>query len=261
MNGGGWLIQVGRTPGTVEPPRIPIPELFVQQHGIGIVAPYDFALDREVWRWTPDEVSLYVTRTPRLAVPVTVEMAELLSESSTVQSGAAEVLTAGPDVVVYLCTSGSFVHGMDGERELREAMTAVGAPAAVTTSGALLDAVEHLGIERLAVATPYVESVTDRLHDYLGEAGVTVSSSAHLGLLGRIWTVPYAEVAQLAVSADSPDADAVFLSCTNLPSYDAITPLEQVLGKPVLSANQVTMWAAVRACGVTPPPNGQLLFA
>jgi maleate isomerase len=255
------LVQTVGTPSAVKAPQVPIPELFAQHHGIGIVTPYDFALDREVWRWTPDDVSLYVTRTPRLAVPVTVEMAELVSESSTVQSGTAEVLTAEPDVVAYLCTSGSFVHGMDGERELREAMTAIGAPTAVTASGALLDAVKHLGIERLAVATPYVESVTDRLHDYLGEAGVTVTSSAHLGLLGHIWLVPYAEVAQLAISADSPDADAVFLSCTNLPSYDAIAPLEQVLGKPVLSANQVTMWAAVRACGITPPPNGQRLFA
>lgn len=255
------MVQVGGTPGTLEPPQIPIPELFVQQHGIGVVAPYDFALDREVWRWTPDHVSLYVTRTPRLAVPVTVEMAELVSESSTVQSGAAEVLTAEPDVVVYLCTSGSFVHGTDGERELREAMTAIGAPAAVTTSGALLDAVKHLGIERLAIATPYVESVGARLHDFLGEAGVTVTSSAHLGLLDHIWMVPYAEVAQLAITADSPDADAVFLSCTNLPSYDAIAPLEQVLGKPVLSANQVTMWAALRACGIASPPNGQRLFS
>lgn len=232
----------------------------VPQHGIGIVTPYDFALDREVWRWVPDDVSLYVTRTPRLAVPVTVEMAQLVSETSIVQSGTAEVLTAEPEVVAYLCTSGSFVGGMDGERELREAMSATGAPAALTASGALLEALEQLGVRRLAVATPYVESMTVRLHDFLAEAGVTVTSSAHLGLLDHIWHVPYGEVAQLAITADHPDAEAVFLSCTNLPTYDAIAPLEQALGKPVLSANQVTMWAALRACGIHPEPNGQRLF-
>ncbi|MQA03238.1 MAG: Asp/Glu racemase [Streptosporangiales bacterium] len=238
---------------------MPIPLL--PQHGVGIVAPYDFALDREVWRWVPDDVSLYVTRTPRLAVPVTVEMAQLVSETSIVQSGTAEVLTAEPEVVAYLCTSGSFVGGMEGERELREAMSTTGAPAALTTSGALLEALEHLGIKRIAVATPYVESVTVRLHDFLGEAGVSVTSSAHLGLLDHIWQVGYDEVTQLGVDADHPDAQALFLSCTNLPTYDAIPPLEEALGKPVLSANQVTMWAALRACGITPPPNGQRLFA
>jgi maleate isomerase len=39
----------------------------------------------------------------------------------------------------------------------------------------------------------------------------------------------------------------VFLACTNLPTYDLIAPLERMLGKPVLTANQVTMWAVLRA--------------
>lgn len=244
-----------------QPVRVPVPVQLVPQHGVGVVAPYDFALDREIWRWTPADVSLYVTRTPRLAVPVTVEMAQLVSETSIVQSGTAEVLTAEPEVVAYLCTSGSFIGGMDGERELREAMSTTGAPTALTTSGALLEAIEHLGVRRLAVATPYVESVTVRLHDFLGEAGVSVTSSAHLGLLDHIWQVGYDDVTELAVAADHPDADALFLSCTNLPTFDAIAPLEQALGKPVLSANQVTIWAALRAVGIAPPPNGQRLFA
>jgi maleate isomerase len=44
-------------------------------------------------------------------------------------------------------------------------------------------------------------------------------------------------------------ADALFISCTNLPTYDAIPQLEAELRMPVLSANQVTMWAALRAIG------------
>lgn len=230
------------------------------RHGVGIVTPYDFALDREIWRWVPDDVCLHLTRTPRLAVPVTVEMAQLVSETGTVQSSTAEVLAVEPDVVVYLCTSGSFVHGVRGERELREAIAAVGAPAAVTTSGALLDALEALGVRRLAVATPYLESVTLRLHEYLAEAGIEVVSGAHLGLFERIWRVSYAELVDLVLAADSGDAEAVFVSCTNLATYDTIVPLERALGKPVLTANQVSMWAALRACGAMPVPNGQRLF-
>lgn len=34
------------------------------QTGIGVVAPYDFALDRELWRRVPADVSLHATRTP-----------------------------------------------------------------------------------------------------------------------------------------------------------------------------------------------------
>ncbi|MFF7902147.1 hypothetical protein ACIP4X_26260 [Streptomyces sp. NPDC088817] len=31
------------------------------QRGVGVVAPFDFALDRELWRWVPDEFSCRAT--------------------------------------------------------------------------------------------------------------------------------------------------------------------------------------------------------
>ena len=124
-----------------------------------------------------------------------------------------------------------------------------GAPQAVTTSGALLDALSALGIHRIAVATPYVESLTSRLGEFLGEAGIDTVGGAQLGLSGEIWKVPYGVTAQLIRDADSPDAQAVFASCTNLPTYDLIAPLEAELGEPVLTAHQVTPWAALRRAG------------
>ena len=117
-------------------------------------------------------------------------------------------------------------------------------------SGALVQALEVLGVGRLSVATPYVESVTERLHGFLGEYGVEVVASVGLGLLGQIWKVDYRQVVDIVRSADRPDAEAMFISCTNLPTYDIIGALEQELGKPVLTANQVTMWAALRAMGL-----------
>ena len=38
--------------------------------GIGVVVPYDLALDRELWRWVPERVSLHLTRTPYEDIPV-----------------------------------------------------------------------------------------------------------------------------------------------------------------------------------------------
>lgn len=123
-----------------------------------------------------------------------------------------------------------------------------GAPQAVTTSGALLDALSALGIHRIAVATPYVESLTSRLGEFLGEAGIDTVGGAQLGLSGEIWKVPYGVTAQLIRDADSPDAQAVFASCTNLPTYDLIAPLEAELGEPVLTAHQVTLWGRPPTC-------------
>jgi maleate isomerase len=223
--------------------------MLLKQHGIGMVAPFDFALDRELWRWVPDHVSLYMTRLPYVPVPMTVEMAEAISDARAVHRATLDVLTPEPLVVAYSCSSGSFIDGVAGERGLVQTMCAAGAPAAVTTSGALTEALHLLGVKRLALATPYVEPVTQRLIDYLAECGVETVSSVGLGLISHIWRVSYAEVVEIVRSVDRKDADALFISCTNLPTYDIIAPLERALDKPVVTANQVTMWGALRAMG------------
>jgi maleate isomerase len=235
-------------------------EATTNQRGIGVVAPFDFALDRELWRWVPDNVSLYLTRMPFFTTPVTVEMAEAVSERAVVRRATRDVLTPEPDVVVYACASGSFVGGVLGERLLVRTMVDAGAPAACTTSGALVEALGVLGVRKLAIATPYVDAVTTRLVSYLAENGVRTVASNGLGLLGHIWRVPYQTVVDIVRSVDSPDADAMFISCTNLPTYDVIEPLEQALGKPVLTANQVTMWSALRAMGLHGIGSGQQLL-
>ncbi|CAN5546626.1 aspartate/glutamate racemase family protein [soil metagenome] len=229
--------------------------------GVGVIAPYDFALDRELWRWVPEAINLLLTRTPHHALPVSVAMAEAVSDAPAITACARTLVETSPDVVAYACTSGSFVRGLAGEAALRRAIEAAGVPRALTTSGALLQAVGALGIRRLAVATPYDDAVTARLSSFLAEAGVQVVSGATAGLTERIWALPYPEVARLWRSAlpASGAADAVFMSCTNVPTLDLVEPLEAELGIPVLSANQVTLWAALAAVGFELATPGQAL--
>src|SRR5919199_3496445 len=99
----------------------------VTQRGVGVVAPFDFALDRELWRWAPDNVSLHITRTPYVAENVSIELAEAVSDEAQVRSATRDLLIVEPVVVAYACTSGSFVGGMAGERRLVEAMRSAGA--------------------------------------------------------------------------------------------------------------------------------------
>jgi len=227
---------------------------------IATIVPYDFALDREMWRWAPTEVSLLVTRTGRLPVLETLEMAEQISTEEVLRSRTLDLLDVEPDVVLYLCTSGSFVRGVAGERRMREVMRETGAPRAVTTSGALLTALDHLGVRSVSLATPYLPIMNTRLESYLAEAGIRVVASGGLGLVQHIWRVPPASVYDLVLTIDHPDAEAVFISCTNLQTYDLIAPLEKELGKPVLTANQVSIWAALRMGGLPMPDIDQRLF-
>ncbi|MER6462328.1 aspartate/glutamate racemase family protein [Streptomyces sp. NPDC001228] len=220
------------------------------QRGVGVVAPFDFALDRELWRWVPDDVSLHLTRTPFVPVEVGLDLARLVSEHETLGEAVRALTAVAPEVIAYACTSGSFVGGIAGERAMCEAMTRSGTVPALTTSGALLDALTELGVRRLALVTPYTVSVTRVLEEYVAEAGVQVAGCAFMGLTRHIWRVPYRDVVAMARRAIRPGAaDALFISCTNLPTYDVIPQLEAELRLPVLSANQVTMWAALRRLG------------
>jgi maleate isomerase len=233
----------------------------LEHMGIGLVAPFDFALDSECWRWLPPQTSLYVTRTPLIEdTAVTIGLARDISSQAAVTPAVKSLLFARPAVVAYACTSGSFVDGVQGELQLQRTMEQAGAPAAVTTSGALARALRHVKARKVAIATPYSESLTFLLAHYIEESGFEVTSSGYLDMEADIMNVSYEGVRQLAVAVDSSDVDTIFFSCTNLHTYDVIEELEAKLGKTILSANQVTMWAALHAAGIPLPVNKQRLF-
>lgn len=87
--------------------------------GIGLVAPFDFALDQECWRWLSADVSLYVTRTPRIEnTAVTVNLAHEVSSEVAVGPAVGSLTAVHAGSIAYACTSGSFVGGVDGEKHL-----------------------------------------------------------------------------------------------------------------------------------------------
>ncbi|MET3812412.1 Asp/Glu/hydantoin racemase [Arthrobacter sp. UYEF3] len=231
------------------------------QTGIGVVCPFDMALDRELWRWMPADVSLFFTRTPFFDEPVSLGMAEDVSDDADILNAVKNLSAVRPAVIAYACTSGSFVNGVSGARHISKVMASAGDAQGISTSGALLEALDHLGASRVVVVTPYVADLTLRLGGFLEEAGHSVVSQAGLGLEGGIWEVPYQATCDLIRGADVPEGDVIFISCTNLPTYDIIAPLERELGKPVLSANQVTAWASLRRLGKAAVGPGQRLLA
>lgn len=234
--------------------------------GVGLVVPYDFALDRELWRWAPPHVTLHLTRTPYSTLPVGVDQACVVGDEQTVARCATELLAVEPDLIGYACTSGSFVRGRAGERSLCEALLRVGARRAVTTSGALAQALGTLGLRRVVAATPYGPDVDAALVSFLAEHAVEVVGLHGLGLSGHIWRVP-ASTTDALVRAAVADArrrgerpDGVVVSCTNLTAYDVITTLEEELDMPVVTANQVTIWGALRPLGIAAVGPGQRLL-
>lgn len=218
---------------------------------IGVINPHDMALDAELWRWVPVGVSLHCTRLPPHGDKVDLSMVEGLSDPAELAAAARSIAQLRPDAYAYACTSGSFVGGVAAEERISRTIAVAGGAPAVTTSGALVKALSELGVQKISVATPYIAQVTARLVDFLAETGVQVVRSAGLGRDRGIETIPARETAELVRAVDDPDSEAIFLSCTNLPTIDVVDELRAELGKPVISANQVTLWAALRAAGAS----------
>ncbi|MCW4019071.1 MAG: hypothetical protein NWF00_10410 [Candidatus Bathyarchaeota archaeon] len=63
-----------------------------------------------------------------------------------------------------------------------------------------------------------------------------------------------------AQKADDPLAEAVFVSCTNFRTLEAIPALEAKLQKPVVNSNSATLWAALRVLKVQMQPRPGCLF-
>ena len=231
------------------------------RNGIGLVVPFDFALDDEYYKWLPKEVPMFVTRTPQLLDPnVTVDLAKEVSSELAVAPAVSSLLAVQPAAIGYACTSGSFVDGLAGEQHLYEVMLRSGAKAAVTTSGALIEALKTLGVNKLAIITPYNAELTELLIDFLTQAGVQVVSAGYFDMERDIARIDEATVARIAHAVDSRDAEAIFFSCTNLHTFEIIEKLEAQLKKPVLSANQVTVWATLKAGNLMLPDCNQKLF-
>ena len=221
--------------------------------GIGIVVPFDFAIDDELWAFVPNNITLHLTRTPAISGPINLELAELVSEEEPIITAIESLMSANPEVIIYLCTSGSYLRGVEGERSLCQTMKTVSNVEALTTSGALLKALTVLGTKSVAVGTPHDRELSDLLVDFLNESGFEVPSIKYLSLDRDIHQLDDQSILSLAESADHKMADALFLSCTGLRAAHLIPELESRLGKPVLTANQVSMWLALNLIHVTPP--------
>ncbi len=121
---------------------------------------------------------------------------------------------------------------------------------------ALVAACAALGLRRLALLSPYVERVSERLRTVLAERGVEtpVFGTFAEAEEARVARIPPASVVRAATAlADSADVDGLFLSCTNLNTLPAIPALEAETGLPVLSSNLVLAWHMTQLAGAGRP--------
>jgi maleate isomerase len=182
---------------------------------------------------------------------------------------ALELSDARCDVMAYACLVAIMCQGpgyhLASERRLSETVAGNKAPAPVVSSaGALVDALNELGFKKVAIITPYMKSLTQQVIDYIEDAGISVTDSISLEVsdnleVGRLDPLDLLEHVK---RLDIADADAVVLSaCVQMPSLAAIQQVEDMIGKPVLSAATATVYRILKKLELAPvvPNAGYLL--
>ncbi|WP_324652326.1 maleate cis-trans isomerase [Georgenia sp. H159] len=177
-----------------------------------------------------------------------------LGAPARLAGGAAALAAHRPRSVMWACTSGSFVFGHDGaQRQVDELARVTGVPTS-STSIAFVAALAAVGVSRVAVAASYPDDVAACFVDYLAAAGVEVVAmgSAGIDTAAQVGRLAAAEVRELAVAHDHAAAEALLVPDTAMRTLAVVPELETRLGKPVLTANQVTIWQGLRLAGATP---------
>jgi maleate isomerase len=211
----------------------------------------DNAIDPELWEWCPPGVSLHITRlmAPGLERMQPTDFNAVVRRDDVVQEATRALVLIEPEVIGFTCTSGSFLEGFAAEAEIRESMLKAGARRAVTTSGAVVEALRAIGARKVAVGTPYEDWLGERLGVFLTEAGFEIPSLvSHRP--SKLDETSDEHVIELAEAAFRPGIDCLFISCAALRTRHLLGPLSERLGVPVLSSTQAMMWATLREAGI-----------
>jgi maleate isomerase len=115
----------------------------------------------------------------------------------------------------------------------------------------------------VVLGTPYAEETSLKGKAHLEAHGLQVVGFSRLANVRNIYDETPERAYALARQVDTPEAEAVFLSGTGLPTLPVLEMLEQDLGKPVFSSATAMMWHALRIARVHHPivGYGRLLAA
>lgn len=212
-----------------------------------IVLKADETIELDFRQLLPANIALHVSRIesdPQVTSETLMKMKDRLT-------GAASLFpeTSKFDCVAYACTSGTSIIGQD-EVALRvsQGCTTKSVTDPVT---ALIAACKHLSIQKLAILSPYVEDVSSALRKVLVKHNVSTPEFGSFNEADEARVVRIDEQSIFSAATQLVhEADALFISCTNLRTLGVIEKIETAIGKPVLTSNQVLAWH-MAACADT----------
>jgi maleate isomerase len=195
----------------------------------------------------PAGVSLHTTRLRLLGTSAE----ELMAMTRGIEKEAELLASAKMDLLAFHCTAASTLDAGLGADVVARIEQATKIKATVT-SEALIAALAALDAKRIVMVSPYKQHINDSEVAFFKQYGIEVLAEMGLGLpdAQTMSAVTPEEWHGHTMALRRDDADAYFLSCTNIRAIPAIQKLEDDLGKPVISSNQAMIWHCLRKAGL-----------
>ena len=214
-------------------------------HSIGLLTPSSNTVQApEFVEVLPPNIALHSARMSLTTIDPdsTVRIVQELEQESR------KLGDAGAGVIVLAATAPSSRKGKGYDRELIKRIEGASGTRATTAATALLEALTVLGIRRIALGSPWTDAINKITASFIEAHGFEVRHQEALGLINNndVGRLDPEAAYEMARRVDRPDADAVMLGCGNWWTMCVIERLERELGKPVLSTNGVSIWAALR---------------
>ena len=153
------------------------------------------------------------------------------------------------NTVAYGCTSGTIAIGEDKVKEkIQLAKPGCHVTTPITSA---IKAFNKMNVKKIAVFTPYPESVNKTISEYLIKKNINVMSFStfNLDLDVDFARVDPKYLSEILTKLNINDADALFVSCTALPALEILDDVEKKINKPVFSSNQTLIWDTIRSVG------------
>ena len=153
------------------------------------------------------------------------------------------------NTVAYGCTSGTIAIGEDKVKEkIQLAKPGCHVTTPITSA---IKAFNKMNVKKIAVFTPYPESVNKTISEYLIKKNINVMSFStfNLDLDVDFARVDPKYLSEILTKLNINDADALFVSCTALPALAILDEVEKKINKPVFSSNQTLIWDTIRSVG------------
>ena len=212
----------------------------------GVLTPdFDPVPESELWAMAPSGISIHAAR-------VVAKPGAAFVEPPAIDDAVGRLLQLRPRAILLGYSSSSYALGADADARVRARLEERAKGVQVLFPCLAAEhALREIGAKRISVVHPpwFSETANDQGRAYWRTAGFDVLQCVRLEPLRSFTEVPRKEVFEFVTAHTPREAEAVLIAGNGLRAVGTIAALEARLRKPVLTANQILLWDALRLVG------------